>query len=311
MDSLIHENSDNEIVFYQADNLQRIEVKIENEMVWLNRQQLALLFGRDIKTIGKHINNALKEELKDLPVVAKIATTATDGKIYQIQYYNLDMILSIGYRVKSQAGIKFRIWANHVLKEYILRGAAVNQRFENVENRLLKNEQKLLSVENKMDTLLQTALPPKQGVFFQGQIFDAYQFVADLIRNAKSSIILIDNYVNDSVLTLLDKRAENVAVTIGVNRISPGVQLDLQRHNAQYPSIAIREIADIHDRFLLIDGQRLYTFGASFKDLGKKLFCFSVIESERVIRWITGKMAAPQAAESENAEEIKRKFLAG
>ena len=275
MKSPTTENHNNEIVFYQADNCQKIEVKIDNEMVWLNRQQLSLLFDRDVKTIGKHINNALKEELDGLSVVAIFATTAADGKTYQTQYYNLDMILSIGYRVKSQAGIRFRIWANHVLREYILRGVAVNQRFENVENRLLKNELKLLSVENKMDTLLRTALPPKQGVFFQGQIFDAYQFVADLIRSAKTSIVLIDNYVNDSVLTLLDKRSENVSATIGVNKVSPGLQLDLNRHNAQYPPVSVREEAHIHDRFLLIDGERLYTFGASFKDLGKKLFCFT------------------------------------
>jgi len=286
MESELTHNAGNEIVLYQAENLQNIEVRIVNDTVWLNRQQLSQLFGRDVKTIGKHINNALKEELMNFPVVAKFATTAADGKIYQTQFYSLDMILSVGYRVKSNEGIKFRIWANHVLKEYLLRGAAVNQRIENVENRLLRNEHHLLTVEQKMDEFLHTALPPKQGVFFQGQIFDAYQFVSDLIRSAKTSIILIDNYVNDSVLTLLDKRNENVTATIGVNTISPGLQLDLQRHNAQYPPIAVREIPAIHDRFLLIDGERLYTFGASFKDLGKKLFCFSLMESAAVIELI-------------------------
>ena len=189
--------------------------------------------------------------------------------------------------MKSQRGTQFRIWANRVLKEYILRGAAVNQRIDCVENRLLKNEHHLLTVEQKLDDFLHVALPPKQGVFFEGQIFDAYQFVADLVRSAKSSIVLIDNYVNDSVLTLLDKRAANVTATIGVNKITPGLQLDLQRHNAQYPPIAAREIAAIHDRFLLIDGQRLYTFGASFKDLGKKLFCFSLLESEELVRAVS------------------------
>lgn len=286
METAKAQNADNEIVFYQSDELPPLEVRVADDTVWLNRQQLATLFGRDVKTIGKHINNALKEELSTLPVVAIFATTASDGKIYQTHYYNLDMILSIGYRVKSQEGIKFRIWANHVLKAYILRGAAVNQRIDCVENRLLKNEQHLLTVEQKLDDFLQNSLPPKQGVFFEGQIFDAYQFVADLVRSANASIVLIDNYVNDSVLTLLDKRAENVTATIGVNKISPGLQLDLQRHNAQYPPIEVCEIDAVHDRFLLLDGERLYTFGASFKDLGKKLFCFSLMESDEVIRMI-------------------------
>jgi len=287
METNLTHNAGNEIVLYQADNSQNIEVRITNDTVWLTQAQIAAMFGVQKAAISKHLKNIFSSgELIKEAVVSVLETTAPDGKHYATNFYNLDAILSIGYRVNSINATRFRIWANHVLKEYLLRGAAVNQRFENVENRLLRNEHHLLTVEQKMDEFLHTALPPKQGVFFQGQIFDAYQFVSDLVRSAKTSIILIDNYVNDSVLTLLDKRNENVTATLGVNTISPGLQLDLQRHNAQYPPIAVREIPAIHDRFLLIDGERLYTFGASFKDLGKKLFCFSLMESTAVIELI-------------------------
>lgn len=277
-------NVENEIVFYQAENAQRIEVKIENETVWLNRQQLSVLFGRDVKTIGKHINNAMKEELKYIPTVANFATVGVEGDrivTRNIDYYNLDMILSIGYRVKSDKGILFRRWANEILKSVLYKGYAISRRVEQLEERMDKTEQ-------EMGVFLQTALPPKQGVFFQGQIFDAYQFVADLIRSAKKYILLIDNYLDDSVLTLLSKRNENVSATILVNKITSGLQLDLLRHNAQYPPIKIKEISGIHDRFLLLDDVQLYTFGASFKDLGKKLFCFSKIESVDMVEVIKG-----------------------
>ncbi|MCQ2263967.1 MAG: virulence RhuM family protein [Bacteroidales bacterium] len=279
------QNIENEVVLYQIDNLQKIEVVVKNDTVWLTQAQMAQLFGVQKAAISKHLKNIFASgELIQNSVVSVLETTAKDGKIYAINFYSLDVILSLGYRINSIYATRFRIWANRVLKEYILRGAAVNQRIDCMENRLLKNEHHLLTVEQKLDDFLHAALPPKQGVFFEGQIFDAYQFVADLVRSAKSSIVLIDNYVNDSVLTLLDKRAANVTATIGVNKITPGLQLDLQRHNAQYPPIAVRELAAIHDRFLLIDGQRLYTFGASFKDLGKKLFCFSLLESEELVR---------------------------
>ena len=249
------------------------------------RQQIALLFNRDIKTIGKHINNALKEELAIVPtvanfatvqnekpfsVVAKFATTAANGKVYQIEYYNLDVILSVGYRVKSNQGIYFRAWANRILKEYILKGYAINQRFERIEHRVAKTEKQI-------DFFVKTALPPKEGIFFDGQIFDAYNFVSDLIKSAKKSIVLIDNYVDESVLLLLSKRAKSVQATIYISILSPQLQLDLQKHNAQYSSITIKTFAHSHDRFLLVD-EIVYHFGASLKDLGKKWFAFSKIE---------------------------------
>ena len=271
---------------YQPDNAVAVEVRLEKENVWLNRQQIAILFDRDIKTIGKHINNSLKEELaifstvakfatvekkrKTNSVVAKFATTATNGKVYQMEYYNLDVILSVGYRVKSSRGIQFRIWANSVLKNYILKGYAVHRRFERLENRVAKTEEKI-------DFFVKTSLPPVQGIFFEGEIFDAYIFASNLIKSAKKTIILIDNYVDESVLVLLSKRQSKVSAQIYTKRISTQLQLDIKKHNAQYDPINISTSSNFHDRFLVIDST-VYHIGASIKDLGKKLFAFSKME---------------------------------
>jgi transposase-like protein len=250
--------------------------------VWLNRQQMSVLFDRDVKTIGKHINNALKEELahhSTIPdfatvqqnsVVAIFATTAVDGKIYQVEHYNLDVILSVGYRVKSNRGIQFRAWANRVLKEYLLRGYAVNQRIDRLERKIVEHDQ-------KFDLLIKTALPPREGVFYDGQIFDAYIFVSDLIKAATQTIVLFDNYVDETVLLLLSKRQRKVSATVYTKRISSQLQLDLDKHNAQYKPITITKSEHFHDRFLIIDNG-VYHIGASLKDLGKKLFAFSKME---------------------------------
>ena len=262
--------NNNEIILYQPDGSISLEVRVENETVWLNRQQMALLFDRDVKTIGKHINNALKEELEHFSVVANFATTARDGKTYQVDYYNLDMVLSVGYRVKSVRGIEFRRWANSVLKDYIIRGYAVNQRIERLEQRVSEHDQKI-------NFFVRTALPPTQGIFFDGQIFDAYVFAADLIKSAKESIVLIDNYIDESVLLLLSKRNAKVAARIITRKISPVLAADLAKHNQQYPPITIEESSRYHDRFLIIDAT-VYHIGASLKDLGKKLFAFSKLD---------------------------------
>ncbi len=281
----------NEIILYQPDDLVRLEVRMEGETVWLNRQQMSLLFGRDVKTIGKHISNALKEELSTFPVVANFATTAIDGKTYQVRYYNLDMILSVGYRVKSSRGIEFRRWANHILKDYLLKGYSINQRLSDVEtridNKLMRHEQRLDQIDQKIDFFVRTSLPPVEGIFFDGQIFDAYAFVSDLIRSAHKDIILIDNYVDESVLILLDKRQQSINAAIYSGHISKQLQLDIQCHNAQYPPIEIHTCNNVHDRFLIIDNV-VYHIGTSLKDLGKKLFAFSkmAIPSETLLQRI-------------------------
>ena len=267
-----------EIILYQPDNEVKLEVRLENETVWLNRGQLAELFARDIKTIGKHVNNALKEELAGISVVAKFATTATDGKVYQVEYYNLDMVLSVGYRVKSNRGIEFRRWANKVLKEYLLKGHAINYRLEQMDTRLQKHERQIEYLTDKVDFFVRTSLPPVEGIFYDGQLFDAYKFAIDLIRSARVSLLLIDNYVDESVLLMLSKRNTGVKADIYTQAVSHQLQLDVQKHNSQYPPIDIHTYKKCHDRFLIIDGTEVYHIGASLKDLGKKMFAFSKLE---------------------------------
>ena len=267
-----------EIVIYQPDEITRLEVRVEGETVWLNRHQLASLFGRDVKTIGKHIKNALREELADIPVVANFATTASDGKTYDVEYYNLDMVLSIGYRVKSSRGIQFRKWANSTLREYLMKGFLINDRLSDLEGRvharLLEHEKRLDEYGEKIDFFVRTSLRPVEGIFYDGQIFDAYVFVSDLVKSAKQRIVLIDNYVDESVLLLLSKRASGVSAEIRTGRMPEQLRLDIQKHNSQYPPVTIVQTQNIHDRFLIVDDV-VYHVGASLKDLGKKLFAFS------------------------------------
>ena len=274
-----------EMKLYQSEDSQvKLDVLVENETVWLSQAQIGSLFGVQKSAISKHLKHIFESgELRQEAVVSIMETTAADGKRYSTKFYNLDAVLSVGYRVNSISATHFRIWANHVLKEYILRGGSINRRFEKVEQRMLINEIELQSVNQKIDQLVQTALPPKQGIFFDGQIFDAYQFVSDLIRSAKKSIVLIDNYADDSVLTQLTKRADGVTATVCVSRLTNAFRLDIERHNMQYPPVRLQVLSSVHDRFLLLDDRILYTFGASFKDLGKKLFCFTLIESAEVV----------------------------
>ena len=263
-----------EIILYQPDSEVKLEVRLEEETVWLNRQQLSELFNRDIKTIGKHVNNALKEELAGMSTVAKFATVQKEGDrtvTRQVEYYNLDMVLSVGYRVKSNRGIEFRRWANSVLKEYLLKGYSVNRRLTELEHTVAEHSRKI-------DFFVRTSLPPVEGIFYNGQLFDAYKFATDLIRSAKVSLLLIDNYVDESVLLMLSKRNSGVTADIYTQTVSPRLQLDLQKHNGQYPPIAVHTYKKCHDRFLIIDGTDVYHIGASLKDLGKKMFAFSRLE---------------------------------
>ncbi len=271
----------NEIIIYQDDEAStRLEVRVEEETVWLNRQQISELFNRDVKTIGKHINNVFNEgELEKNSTVAKFATVQLEGGRRverQIENYNLDIIISVGYRVKSKRGTQFRIWANKILKEYLLKGYAINQRFEQIENSMhnMKNDLGEIKLQ------LKTSLPPNQGIFYDGQIFDAYVFVSNLIKSAKKSIILIDNYVDESVLIILSKREEDVSATIYTKTITKQFELDLHKHNQQYPLIEVKSFSKSHDRFLIIDNQTVYHIGASLKDLGKRWFAFAKMNIE-------------------------------
>ena len=275
----------NEIVLYQPNEQMSLEVKLENETVWLTLNQMASLFGRDKSVISRHIKAIFQErELTYEGSVAKNATVQTEGNrqvIRDVEFYNLNVIISVGYRVKSQQGTAFRIWASEVLKEYMLRGYAVNQRIVYVEEyfdkRLRAHEQRIENVEQKIDFFVRTSLPPHQGIFYDGQIFDAYTFINDRIREATTRIILIDNYIDDSVLTILSKRADKVAAAIYTKKPFAQLQLDIQKHNAQYPPIDIIAFDRSHDRFLCID-ETVYHLGASIKDLGKKWFAFNRME---------------------------------
>jgi len=272
----------NEIIIYQAEEMSaKIEVKIENDTVWLNIEQISTLFGRDRTVINRHINNIFREgELQKEVVCAFFAQTtqhgAVKGKVQtkNVEYFNLDVIISVGYRVKSIQGTQFRIWANKVLKDYLLKGYAVSQRFERIENDVHSIKSELGEIKLQ----LKTSLTPERGIFFDGQEFDAYAFVAEIIKSAKQSIVLIDNYIDESVLLLLSKRNKDVKATVFTKSISKQLELDIKKHNRQYPPIDVKQFSKSHDRFLIIDNETVYHIGASLKDLGKNWVAFSKME---------------------------------
>jgi len=266
-----------ELVLYQPDGTLKLEVRLEDETVWLTQSQIAELFSTTRNNITMHISNIFKEGELEQEVVCKdsLLTTqhgAIEGKTQTklAKIYNLDVIISVGYRVKSKRGTQFRLWANKVLKEYLLRGYAINQRFERLENRVAETEKKI-------DIFIKSSMPPIEGIFYDGQIFDAFKFACDLIKSAKKSIILIDNYIDESVLLLLSKRNAKVSAKIYTGQISQQLQLDIQKHASQYPPIIVEKFSKSHDRFLLIDNCT-YHIGASLKDLGKKWFAFSKMQ---------------------------------
>jgi len=253
----------------------QIEVRVEDETVWLTQAQMVNLFGATKQNISLHINNIFKEEeLQADSVVKEYLTTASDGKKYKTRFYNLDVIISVGYRVKSLRGTQFRIWANKILKEYLLKGHVVNQRLGMIEEEVHQIKGRMNEIEFKV----QTNLPPTEGIFFDGQIFDAWQFVSQLIKEATDTIILIDNYIDESVLMLLAKRNPNVKATIFTGNITKQLETDMKKHDKQYRPIEIKFFTKAHDRFLIIDQTTVYHIGASLKDLGKKWFAFSKID---------------------------------
>ena len=269
-----------EIILYQPDEAVKLEVRLEDETVWLTQAQIAELFQRDRTVITKHINNVFKE--KELEEKSNVHFLHIANSDKPVKFFSLDVIISVGYRVKSVRGTQFRQWANKILKEYLLKGYSINQRLNDMEyrmnNKFFQIEKTIAEHDAKIDFFVRTSLPPVEGIFFDGQIFDAYKFATDLIKSAKCSLILIDNYVDESVLLMLSKRNIGVSATIYTQRITQQLQLDLDRHNSQYPPIDIRTYRDSHDRFLIIDNTEVYHIGASLKDLGKKMFAFSKLE---------------------------------
>ncbi len=276
------EKTENEIILYQPNETMKLDVRVQQETVWLTQQQIAQLFGVKQPAISKHLKNIFDSgELDENSVHSILEYTAADGKSYQTKFYNLDAILSVGYRVNSRNATLFRQWANKVLKEYLLRGYSVNQRLmlmeDRIDRRLSEHDHQLSQLTEKVDFFVRSSLQPKEGIFFDGQIFDAYAFVADLIRKAKKRIVVIDSYIDDSVLVQLSKRNLGVTVDIYDGRISDQLRQDVERHNAQYPGVTLHAYNKAHDRFLIID-EEVYHIGHSLKDLGKKLFAFSKMD---------------------------------
>lgn len=264
-----------EIILYQPNDYVKLEVRLEDETVWLTQQQIVDLFHSSKANISEHIKNIYEQqELDEFSTVRDFRTVRLEGKrqvARTLTYYNLDAIISIGFRVNTKRGIQFRQWANKVLKEYLLKGYSVNQRLTQLEQRVSRTE-------DKIDFFVRASLPPVEGVFFDGQIFDAYKFATDLVRSAKKSLLLIDNYVDETVLLMLSKRGKGVRADIYTHAIGGQLKLDLQKHNSQYEPIEIHTYKQAHDRFLIIDNAEVYHIGASLKDLGKKMFAFSKLD---------------------------------
>lgn len=296
----LSEKGKNEIVIYQPNDAIRLDVRLENETVWLNRHQMAQLFGRDVKTIGKHIANALSEELTQQgvvdettascvstdAVVAKFATTATDGKVYQVEYYSLDVILSVGYRVKSTQGILFRRWANMVLKDYLLRGYSINSRLNQLEDkmdrRLARHDGEIADLKEKVDFFVQTKEPPLQGVFYQNQYWDAKSLLIKFIRRAKKELILIDAYVGVATLDMLAKRERGVKIELVTHSNGELAETDFEAFAKQCGKFTKTICGICHDRFIIVDGKEVFWTGASLKDAGRLAFAAAKMGGEIV-----------------------------
>ena len=273
----IQNSNKGEIVMYQPDETIRLEVKLEDDTVWLTQQQMSLLFSVKENTITYHIKEIYRtEELEQEGTARKIRVVRKEGNRIvnrMIDFYNLDMIISVGYKVNSKRGVKFRQWASKVLKDYLIKGYSINKGLQEIRERVDSHDKRIVELEGKVDFFVRSSLPPVEGVFYDGQIFDAYVQIVSLIKQARHSIVLIDNYIDEATLTMLSKREAGVSATIYTRQLSQQQQLDVQRHNQQYPPININVCQHNHDRFLIID-DTVYLFGASLKDAGKKLFAY-------------------------------------
>lgn len=263
------------VSYTSGTETQPIDVLIENDTVWLTQLQMVQLFQSTKQNISLHINNLFKEgELDEDSTVKEYLTVQNEGgrKVSRnIKLYNLDVIISVGYRVKSTTGTQFRIWANKILKDYLLKGYAINHRIEILEKKVSSIEIK----NTEFQLLINSNLSPQQGVFFEGELFDAHVLISKIIKSAHYSILLFDNYIDETVLTQLAKKNKGVSVKIYTKSISRQLQLDVEKFNKQYDSLQVFEFDKAHDRFLIIDQKEIYHLGASLKDLGKKWFAFS------------------------------------
>ena len=285
--------SENQIVVYQPNETMRLDVRLESDTVWLTQAQLCELFGVVKSNVSYHLKNIYgTSELDYGATVQKIRTVRTEaGRAVSrdIEYFNLDVIISLGYRINSKLGIQFRQWATRVLKEHLLRGYTFNQRLnvleDKVDRRLSKTEQDVVEFKQKVDFFVQTSQPPVRGVFYNGQVFDAHVFAAKFILSAKKSILLIDSWVDVVTLELLAKKAKSVTVEIVTSRRGNKISAsDVAKFNTQYGGLTIAVSRNFHDRFLVIDDKALYLVGASLKDLGWKCFAFTKLDSAEIPR---------------------------
>ena len=279
------DSSKGEIVLYQLDDIVKLDVRLEDETVWLTQQQMSQLFSVKEHTVTYHIKEIYQsEELAKEGTARKIRVVRKEGNRMvsrALDFYNLDMIISVGYKVNSKRGVKFRQWATNVLKEYLLRGYSFNKSMQDVYSQLTLQDKRINSLEDKVDFFVRSSLPPVEGVFYDGQIFDAYVQIVKLIKQAKKSVVLVDNYVDETTLTILSKREAGVSATIYTKQTAAPFLLDVERHNAQYPAIKVVPCQHTHDRFLIIDDD-VYVFGASLKDAGKKLFAYIKMQETSV-----------------------------
>ena len=273
-----------EFVFYNSNEVTNLEVMVKNDTVWLTQMHIAKLFGVNQPAISKHISNIYSSgELEREDTYSILEYMGNDGRQrYSTKYYNLDMILSVGYRVNSKNAILFRRWSNSILKEYLLKGYAINARFNQIEDKIDRKfaefDKRINEHEVKIDFFVRTSLPPVEGVFHANQIYDAHILMTKFIKQANNRIVVIDNYVDDSVLTLLSKRKVGVSAEIYTYKVSQQFSLDLSRHHTQYPQVKVHVNKNCHDRFLIVD-ELVYHIGASIKDLGQKLCAVTLLNS--------------------------------
>ena len=275
---------ENEIIIYQPDETIKLDVRFENETVWLTQAQMAELYQKDRTVITRHINNIFADgELDEKSNVQNLHFPNSDKPV---KLYNLDVIISVGYRVKSQRGVQFRKWATGILKDYLLRGYAVNPHIryieQRIDNKLQEHTEQIHKLQNKVDFFIRTSLPPKEGIFCAGQIYDAFELVTRLIKAAKKSILLIDNYVDDSVLTMMSGKESGVQVDIYTKDLPETLTLAAAKFNGQYGGLTLHQTNSVHDRFLILDDETIFLIGASLKDAGKRLFAFTEMSSELI-----------------------------
>ena len=281
----------NEIVVYQPDETLRLDVRLENETVWLTQGQMASLFGCSSDNVGLHLRNIYScGELSKEATAEDFSVVRLEGGRQvrrSVCFYNLDAIISVGYRVNSILGVRFRQWATSILKDYLLRGYAVNERLVQIEDRmdrrLAEHGRRLDALEGRVDFFVRTQTPPLQGVFYDGQLWDARAFVDRLVKRAKRSLVLVDNWATVETLDMLAAKQRGVAATVVTSEHRDGkgnprpkiLPADIAKFNAQYPTLSVRFRENFHDRFLVIDDKELYLVGASLKDLGKRCFAFT------------------------------------